>query len=421
MELRLDAYGVQQNTLQTKEIQAVLDAATAAGGLTVVIPRGTYISGSLNLGTASLHLEKGAVLMGSPDINDYPHNGFRHNEMRQCTSLLYAMHAEGIAITGDGVIDLNAEAFYQMDEGFVPEDGHEYSEEQLLECPRKYPTRPSQPIFFYDCKHVTMQDIVIRNAPCWTISFHKSEDIRVMNLTIENGMTIPNSDGMHFCGCKNVFVHGCNIAAGDDCIALSGITDWNEPCENVVISDCIMTSTSKALSIGYMHSIVRNVTVTNCIIYAAQRGIAFMASKGTGLIEHVMINNLRIDTKIRAGNWWGNGEPICFVGTYHHYDGYLDPAPERSLSVNIRDVKLTNISCTAENIIGVIGSGGNIDQVLFRDITFQYKESKNRYLKGDRCIDISPSAETCTLPEDFDGAIYVRDCGRVQLENIIQL
>lgn len=206
--------------------------------------------------------------------------------------------------------------------------------------------------------------------------------------------------------------------AGDDCIALSGITDWLCPCENFTISDHIMTSASKAISIGYMHSTVRNVMVSNCVIYGSQRGIAIMSSQGTGLVEHIMFQNIRIDTKIHAGGWWGNGEPICLVGTYHNYENYLDPAPDVKRAVNIRDISFHHISCTGENIIGVIGSGGNIDGIDFDGIYFERKESANRYLKGDRCIDVSPSSEKISVPEDFTGCIYVRESQNVHMGKI---
>lgn len=79
--LYLEDYSIEQNKLQTKEIQNVLDEATIAGGLEAVIPRGVYIAGTLNLGSASLYLEKGAVLKASGEFEDYTDNGFVHNEM----------------------------------------------------------------------------------------------------------------------------------------------------------------------------------------------------------------------------------------------------------------------------------------------------------------------------------------------------
>ena len=417
MQLNLKDYPIKENEVQTKEIQAVLDEAAAKGGLTVVVPRGTYVTGTLSLGSASLYLEKGAVLKGSDRWEDYRANGFRHNEMRECISLIYCMNGNDISISGEGTIDMSAAAFYDMNSPNVPEDGNLYSDEQKAECTRNYERRPTQPIFFYNCRHIRIEGITLTNAPCWTMSFNSSEDIRVQNVTIDNAMNIPNNDGMHFCCCKNVIIYGCNITAGDDCIALSGITDWDRPCENFVISDCVMTSSSKTISIGYMHSIVRNVTVTNCIIYGSQRGIVIMASEGTGLVEHVLFQNLRIDTKIHAGYWWGFGEPVCLVGKFHHYDVYLDPIPDRKWDTNIRDISFQNISCSGENIIGIIGSNDNIDGVSFDNITFEKKESKNAYLKPKGFIDVSPSDETVIVPDGFEDFIYVLESKNISINN----
>lgn len=416
--LNLNDYGIRQGVIQTKEIQAVLDEATQKGGLTVVIPRGEYLTGTLNLGAASLYFEKGAILRGSGDWNDYYPNGFAHNEMHDCISLLYSMGHDDISIGGYGTIDMNAAAFYDMNAPEIPNDGNVYSPEQKDQCTRKYQLRPTQPVFFHNCKNITVEKLTFTNAPCWTMSFNSCENIRITDLTILNDTTIPNNDGIHFCSCKNIIIRGCSIKAGDDCIALSGITDWDKPCENVTISDCIMMSCSKAVSIGYMHSIIRNVTISNCVIYGSQRGISLMSSKGTGLIEHILIQNVRIETMIHAGSWWGNGEPICLNGLFHHNSGYLHAVPDRNFSVNMNDIHFMNISCSAENLIAVIGDENNIRNIYFDGISFEMLESKNRYLKGDRCIDMSPASEKINVPEHFTGIIYSQNCENIRIQNL---
>lgn len=414
--LNLADYEIEQNKVETEKIQRVLDEAMQAGGLTVVIPRGTYVAGTLNLGNASLYLEKGAVLKASPDFSDYVDNGFVHNEMRQTISFLYSMNQENISISGDGTIDLSGHAFYDMDQANVPDYGIEFSEEQKKECTRPIGNRPTQPIFFYNCKDITIKDIKIVDAPCWTMAFHACEDIRILDLIIKNDMSIPNNDGMHFCGSRNVVIRGCNITAGDDCIALSGITDWDRPCENFVISDCVMRSVSKSVVFGYIHSIIRNVTMTNCVIYDSQRGICFMASKGTGLIEHILIDNVRIDTHVRAGNWWGNGEAIEIMGLTHNYEGYLHPAPVRDTAISIRDIQFKNISCSSENVIAIVGEENNIEDVTFDGLFFEKKESKNRYLKGERTIDVSP-AEKVEIPGTEEYWLYATGCNNLKIIN----
>ena len=56
----------------TAALQGALDACGALGGGTVVVPPGTYLTGTLWLRShVNLRLEHGAVLKGSPDLADY--------------------------------------------------------------------------------------------------------------------------------------------------------------------------------------------------------------------------------------------------------------------------------------------------------------------------------------------------------------
>ncbi len=390
-------FGAREGELSTGAIQRAFDAASQAGG-TVVIPRGTFISGTVNMGSASLQLEKGAVLMASGRMEDYRHNGYDHNEMRSTTCLLYAMDADGIRVWGEGTIDLNGASFFDFEHRALPWKEPELSREQYLECTATFTERPTQPLFFLHCRNVDFRDITIRNAPCWTLSFHNCEDIRITDITVRNDPVIPNNDGLHFCGCRRVIIRGCNIVSGDDCIALSGITDWDIPCEDFIISDCIFASTSKAVVLGYMHSIVRNVTISDCIIRDSQRGLCIMSGAPTGLVENVTVQNLQVDTRIRAGTWWGNGEPICIFALPHNNPWYLRPMPDRSWPVNIRNIRLMNISCTAENLIGLVGTGENVRDISVDGLAYCRKTSKNAWLRGINAVDVAPSDVEAKVP-----------------------
>lgn len=416
--LNLADYGILQNEIQTQQIQRVFDEADRLGGLPVVFPRGTYITGTVDIKGASVYLEKGSVWKGSENLEDYRPNGFAHNEMHQTTCLIYSMHHDHISISGSGTIDLSGDAFYDLNDLNSPEYSTDLSEEQLAECPRKNVGRPSQPIFFYQCRDIVMDGITICNAPCWTVSFHDCENIRLTYLTIRNRTNLPNNDGMHFCGSRNVVIHGCNITAGDDCIALSSITDWNKACERFVISDCILTCSSKAIVLGYSHSIVRNITISNCMIYDSHRGICVMTIPGTGLIEHVLIQNVSIETRVRAGNWWGNGEAVAVFAAYHELLSYEGTQPEKRFDVSIRDIRFSNVSCISENAIAVIGEQDCVEDIQFDNLYFEKKESANRYIKGDRRIDVSPSRHIYDIPEGGEYWLYVHGAKNVTYNNV---
>ena len=111
----LTDYGVRQGTtdIQTKAIQAVIDRAAQEGGGVVVVPKGTFFSGSLFFRQGThLHLQEGAVLKGSDRIRDFEIRETRI-EGQTCKYFVALVNADGIdgfTITGKGTIDGNGES-----------------------------------------------------------------------------------------------------------------------------------------------------------------------------------------------------------------------------------------------------------------------------------------------------------------------
>lgn len=416
-------YGVQKNIdeVQTEKIQAAIDEADKTGG-TVYVPNGVFKTGTLNLKNASLYIEKGAVLFGSEKPEDYMFNGFLHNELGECKPLIYSMEGNGITIEGEGTINLNGKSFFDFSTHIVPENlKGKLNEEQLEETTAEYSFRPNQGLFFYRCNNVTVKNVKLLDSPCWTLVFAECKGIRVENIVNVGHKRIPNNDGIHLCGCEEVIITKCRITSADDCIAVSGITDWDIPCENIVISDCILKSFSKAIVLGYAQSIVRNVAVSNCVIRDSNRAFCIMASEKTGLVENVTIQNMILDTKVRAGNWWGNGEPILIMARRHTTNDLVDKSDsiaKRNFSVNVRNVLFSNLICTAENAIGVIGESENIDNIVFRDVHITLKESRNLCVKG-RTFELAPAKpikELEILKEDCIFCTY--QTGNIELINV---
>lgn len=416
-------YGVQKNIdeAQTEKIQAAIDEADKIGG-TVYVPNGIFKTGTLNLKSASLYIEKGAVLLGSEKPEDYVFNGFLHNELGECKALIYSMEGKEITIEGEGTINLNGKSFFDFSTHIVPENlKGKLNEQQLEETTAEYSFRPNQGLFFYRCNNITVKDVKLLDSPCWTLVFAECKGIRVENIVNVGHERIPNNDGIHLCGCEEAIITKCRITSADDCIALSGITDWDIPCENVVISDCILKSFSKAIVLGYAQSIVRNVVVSNCVIRDSNRAFCIMASERTGLVENVTVQNMILDTKVRAGNWWGNGEPILIMARKHKTNDLVDKSDsiaKRNFSVNVRNILFSNLICTTENAIGVIGESENIDNVVFRDVYVTLKESKNLCVKG-RTFELAPAKaieELKMLKEDCIFCIY--HAGNVELINV---
>ena len=106
-------------TVNTKAIQAAVDRAGETGE-TVLVPGGVFITGTIHLNGASLHLEPGAVLKGSTNIDDYPAQDFIHNEMGVLRALLINRDHDNVTIDGSGTIDLSGTSFYDTSVMNVP-------------------------------------------------------------------------------------------------------------------------------------------------------------------------------------------------------------------------------------------------------------------------------------------------------------
>ncbi|MEI8093083.1 MAG: glycosyl hydrolase family 28 protein [Spirochaetales bacterium] len=390
-------------TMNTQAIQKALDAANQSGE-TVLIPAGVFVSGTLNLHSASLHLDANSILRGSGDLKDYPATGYQHNEMGPVTSLLYSLGGKNIRITGYGTIDFNGTVFFDLGKPNVPEwYKTPLNNLQLSECNTVFGDRVNQPAFFDSVVGLVIEGVTFRDSSCWTLSFNHCQNVLLKNLIVDSDKRLTNNDGMHFCACNGVVVQGCTISTGDDCIALTSITDWDTPCENFVISDCLLSSCSKALVLGYQYSHVRNVTISNCVIRESNRGFCIMSGAGVGLVENVTVNNLVIDTKIRAGNWWGNGEPIFLMGIEHDNGIVVQfnvQKPNRKVEFTIDNVIINNVVCHAENAIGIVGNGHSIRNLSLSNIFYTAKPtSLNIALKG-RTLDTLPALDFVPVPED---------------------
>ncbi len=407
-----------KSEVQTEAIQKAIDDADINGG-TVVVPKGVYKTGTLNLKGADLYLEKGAVLLASDNKDDYKEIGYIHCEFGETISLLYSLENKDICVYGSGTIDLNGTAFFDFSTYNLPENlKDKFSQEQKEESTAFYNWRPNQPIFFYKCTNVVFKDITILDAPCWTITFAECKKVRIDGITNIGHERIPNNDGIHISASENVIISNCNITSADDCIAISSITNWSVPCKNITITNCILKSFSKSIVVGHAHSIVKNVTVSNCQILESNRAFCIMTST-TGLIENVVVSNIYMDTRVRAGNWWGNGEPICVFAvpytTMDHVD-HTEELENRNYKINIKDVLFENIICDAENAIGVIGNN-NIKNIHFNNILIKLKESDNLSIKG-KVFDTSPADYTPIVESDDFDCIFMSKNSDVKLNQV---
>ena len=103
-------YGARGNgkRLDSPAIQRAIDACHRAGGGTVIVPPGTYLSATVELkDNVTLHLEKDALILGTTDYKAYRNlDPFTEGlGIEVGWALLVAVDARNVGLTGEGTID----------------------------------------------------------------------------------------------------------------------------------------------------------------------------------------------------------------------------------------------------------------------------------------------------------------------------
>jgi polygalacturonase len=317
-------------SLDTRAINRAIAACVKAGGGTVYVPAGTFVTGTFQLFShVNLYLSAGAVLLASGDSDDYllqKDYGFTGYGAGNKLGMIFADHAENVSITGFGAIDGRPEASlymdslqessqedwkytrqgqnYMMSSGGSPRPAYDRQEAPVM-WRGLYADRPGVEVLFSSCKRTTIKDITIRNAADWSMNLLACDDAKVLGISIQNNMSVPNSDGIDMYDSHNVVIADCDIRAGDDAIAVISTS-------NLTVTNCNLSSRSSGIRVGYNgfnDDNSGNLLFDNIRIYGSNRGIGiFQRRKGN--MKNMLFSNMIIDTRLYPGQWWGHGEPI---------------------------------------------------------------------------------------------------------------
>lgn len=260
-------YGAKEGGVvkNTRAIQRAIEDCAFHGGGRVIVPCGVFLTGPLRLFShVELRLEKGAVLLASPDIADYPDwDGLRHVAdpkalpRQRSASFLLADEATDVSFTGAGVIDCNGERFVRRKDD-ADWTGWQYE--------RRHPMTNSLPrvVFLTGCSNVVMRGITIRNPPAgWSTWFHDCDNVLIENARVQANVRYPNNDGFHVNSCRNVMIRNCDVETGDDSIVVrtnNRSLAENKVCEHVVVSNCTLRSWASGIRIAWAN----DGTIRNC-------------------------------------------------------------------------------------------------------------------------------------------------------------
>ncbi len=344
-----------------KAIQAAIDKAAENGGGTVVLTSGkTYFSDSVAMKkNVELHLQKGSRLKATDNIDGYirpcnmindPKTALIGNPVTGKPSFvfIYGYEADGCTISGEGVIDANGHAFVERKDRYYVTGNF-------------YP-RPTV-IYIEKSNNITFKEFTVVDAPFWTLHPAGCDDVLIDRIRILNDLDVANSDGIDPDHCSNVRITGCHIECADDCICLKASKGNAEygPCENIIISNCTLISTSAAIKIGTEGvGDFRNVIVSNCIISRSNRGLSIQIRDG-GNVENVTYSDCIIETRRFCPDWWGTAEPI--VITVFNRDANTQAG-------KVKNIRFKNITCKGENGVLLFATPENmIENVSFENVS----------------------------------------------------
>jgi len=307
-------------TVNTRAIQRAIDAVSQAGGGTVTVPVGVFLSGLIELKSkVTLNLSEGSTLLGSTSMDDYKFDSSSPmHDGPNPRHLIFAMNADDVTISGTGQIDGQGPSFWEPSDKAPPPDDQPWAGVASHDLMPRKGGRPSPMLLFVNCRRLTIEDIHIRNSPGWTLHTINCDNVDMHGISIKNPVNGPNTDGIDITGCQNVTVSNCSIETGDDAICLKSQNPFgSEPrlVKNVSVTNCHFSTCCNAFKIGTeTEGGFENITFSDSVVFNndvpyKERVIAGVALEivDGGWIDGVIVKNIQMQRSrtpifIRLGN-----------------------------------------------------------------------------------------------------------------------
>jgi polygalacturonase len=372
-------------TKNTEAFRRAVAAASKAGGGSVVVPPGRWLTGPIHLEShVNLDVQAGARILFSQQFADYLPVVFTRwegLEVYNYSPLIYAHDCTDVGVTGAGTLDgqgsawwpwkkkqeVGAKRLYEMAISGVPVKERVFGTEEAA-------LRPSF-IQTVGCKNVLIEGVTITNGPMWTIHPVYSENVIIkgVNVLTEG----PNNDGCNPDSSKNVLIEDSFFSTGDDCIIIkSGLNEegWKvaRPTENVVVRRVRGARGHGGVGIGSeMSGGVRNVYVHDCEFKGTDRGLRIKSMRGRGgVIENVWYEKVRHeDLRLMAV------EITTFYGSSTLVPRTQTPPTIRG--VHVRDITVRG----AKQAIDIVG----LPERPIEDVTIDNVDATSD--RGVSCVD----------------------------------
>jgi polygalacturonase len=326
-------------TKDTAAIQKAIDGCADKGGGTVTLPEGNYVSAPIVLKSSiTLHLDKGATLLGSTDHADYPEIAeFRAPGLQ---ALVSATDASNITINGEGTINGQGETWWEMAR-HTPGSG-------IL---GSHHPRPRLVVFDH-CKHIVIEGVTIENSPMWQVVPYYSDDVTIRQVKILAPQHSPNTDAMDPFSSSNVLIENVYADVGDDDVAIkSGMINSpgpDSPSRNITVRNCVFMH-GHGMSIGSeLAGGAQNITAENIQFNGTDQGIRVKANRDRGnVVKNLVFRDLTMkDVKnaIVISEYYPRIAPA----------GGVEAAPVGRLTPHFSDITIENVTATGGASAGAI-------------------------------------------------------------------
>ena len=381
--------GISSNTVA---FRSAIEALSKQGGGHLHVGEGLYLTGPVRLKSRiDLHLERGAVILFSPDKREFVEKG----KVLPCIT---ASKCHDVSISGEGIIDGNGEWWRAVKRGKVSDvewkeflkKGGTVSEDGSLWYPfglKAYPdiadTDRGQEkmrthlVRFTDCQRVAVSGVTLQNSPKFHLVPQRCTDVTIEGVTVRCPWNAQNGDGIDIMNSQRVVVSRCTVDVGDDGICLKagagekGLSDG--PCKDILIENNIVYHAHGGFVIGseFSGGIV-NVIVRHNTFSGTDTGLRFKSAPERGgmtsglIISDIYMNDIK-------------DEAIVFQTDYADRPaGYDDnqPAASQRFLPDFTDIHMSRIFCRGCSVaIRARGPLTSIHDITLTDAAFFYTDA----------------------------------------------
>lgn len=368
---RITDYGAVNDStlLQTEKIQAVIDLASQKGGGVIIIPKGTFLSGSLFFKPRThLYLEEGAMLKGSDDISNFAivDTRIEGQSLKYFAALVNADRVDGFTISGKGTINGNGERYWKS---------FWLRRKVIPKCTNMDELRPRL-IYISNSNDVQLSGVHFINSPFWTTHIYRCNNVKLLGLHIfapSAPVKAPSSDAVDLDVCKNVLIKNCYMSVNDDAVALKGGKGpWadkdpnNGGNSNIIIEDCTYGFCHSGLTFGSESVYNRNIILRRCKISNASRLLWLKMRPDTPQhYEYILVEDIT-----------GSAKSFLYIKPWTQF---FDLKGRKDMPMSYsNNVTMRNIDFKCDVFFNVSRS----DQYQLKDFTF---ENLNIRAKDGKC------------------------------------